>query len=222
MSDHDRSPLLILLPVKRLGEAKQRLAGVLDAEHRARLVVAMLTDVVQILVKAELEPWVVTPDETVLSLTAKLGARGYRETAATGSLNAALDAAERTLRQPTGRLLVLLPDTPLVAVAELQELIAAGRDGDGLGADVVLAPDGARRGCNAMLLAPGIRLPFSFGEGSYARYAATAAATGLRSVEFNRPGLALDVDEPADIQAASELAIIRGAAPATLAFLSRT
>ena len=50
-----------------------------------------------------------------------------------------------------------------------------------------------------MLLPPGARLRPAYGGASLIAHRRAAEAGGLRAVLVRRPGLALDVDEPADL-----------------------
>ena len=71
---------VMVLPVKRLEDAKIRLGSVLAPLERAALTLAMLEDVLDAaLVVPGWETWVLSPDEAVLEVAAGRGARAITE-----------------------------------------------------------------------------------------------------------------------------------------------
>ncbi len=190
-----------IVPVKALGEAKQRLAGVLPLKARRRLMLVMLRDVLATLaeVKALGPVVVVTPDAEVAEVAESQGARVLREVrlqghsaaVAAGFAHAAARGAERALTLPA--------DAPCVTPAEVARLIDAA--GTQRGARVVLAPSHDGDGTNAVLAAPPHIFSLSFGPGSFARHRAAAEAMGLDCRVVELAGLGRDVDEPRDLQA---------------------
>jgi 2-phospho-L-lactate guanylyltransferase (CobY/MobA/RfbA family) len=84
---------VIAVPVKSLGRSKRRLAPVLGPLERAALTLAMLEDVLDAtLAIPGWESWVVSPDEAVLEIAARRGARPVAE--ARPSLPGAVRQAE--------------------------------------------------------------------------------------------------------------------------------
>ncbi len=84
-------------------------------------------------------------------------------------------------------------------LASAEERGARGvRTPRGLGM-VVLAPDRAGAGTNALLLRPPGSMPFAFGAGSYARHLALAREHGVSVATYRAAGTAFDVDGPADL-----------------------
>lgn len=181
-----------LIPLKDPAQGKGRLAGVLATTERRRLIGAMLDRVLRTL---ENSPHIdgialVTPafgitERDVVFLPDP--GEGLNASVAT----AALTLAERGASE----LLVLHADLPLLAGADVKALIEAGRC-TGLG----LAPDRHRRGTNAIFLKTRTDFGFHFGVGSFAAHVAEAERCGLVSAVVDRPGLAMDIDEPCDLQ----------------------
>ncbi|HKN47329.1 MAG TPA: 2-phospho-L-lactate guanylyltransferase [Candidatus Polarisedimenticolia bacterium] len=194
-----------IVPQKLFRLAKSRLAVALSPEARGALSLALLRTVCAALraVPAIEEVAVVTPDPTV---RAWADARGIRTLVDHGGgLNAALGAAFEALAASSRAVLVIASDLPLLEPMDVAALLSFGaRDA------VVLAPSKDGLGTNAMLLPPGARLRPAYGGASLFAHRRAAAAGGLRAVLVRRPGLALDVDEPAD------LAYVAGALPATI------
>ena len=96
---------------------------------------------------------------------------------------------------PTWPLLLVMADLPYLAAADIAALIEAGRT-----SPVVIgeAKDG---GTNALLLRPPTVLKFSFSREhrSSQTHAEQARAAGIEPVILRRPGLAQDIDTPADL-----------------------
>ena len=76
-SERNRQPIIAIIPVGELDEAKSRLGAVLDAEERLELSVGMARRTIAAAVAATriAEVLVITPDDTVRALATELGAR---------------------------------------------------------------------------------------------------------------------------------------------------
>ncbi len=185
----------LVVPVKPLDEAKSRLAAVLSEEGRAALSHRWLLGVLATAQAAGCLAGlaVISRDPGVLAAAAQQGAVPIRETG--DDLNAALEQArQHPCVADAGALLVLPSDLPLLTVDDLQALAALAELGEG----VVIAPshDG---GTNALLLRPPHAIPYAFGEASYARHCALAAAAGLPCRTYRSETLAWDMDYPEDL-----------------------
>jgi 2-phospho-L-lactate guanylyltransferase len=183
-----------VLPVKRLDEAKSRLDPVLGAAQRRALAESLFERCLGVLTQSPEvhQTLVVSADPAVLAHAGSLGATPIAEEAA--GLNGALSLArEHAVREGAQRLLVLACDLPLVSPEDLENLFSrAAVPG------VVIAPDRRRQGTNALLLAPPLAIDFAFGENSFQRHQALAAAAGVSAAAVTLPGLAFDVDLPQD------------------------
>ena len=73
------------------------------------------------------------------------------------------------------------------------------------GSGVVLVPDRVGNGTNVLCLPTRSGFCFSYGPGSFARHQAEATRLGLDVTVLERPELAWDVDEPADVPAGGRL-----------------
>ena len=216
-----------LIAVKRLDQAKSRLADRLPAAHRARLVLAMLADTVT---AASAVPQirsitVVTPDAAVTDLVGTLGATAHPEPplgspdeparagvvaagAHTDGLNTALAHAAASVRasHPGADLLVLQADLPALRPAELAGMLAAAPPH---GRAVVVDHTGS--GTAALLVRDGGDLAPAFGPDSARRH----IAAGAEELTGYWPGLRLDVDTAADL----ERVVALGAGSSTRAVL---
>ena len=187
---------IAVVPVKGLGQAKQRLGAALSANARRSLVLAMLRDVLATLgkVPAISSVLVVTPDEDVAGAADGHGAIAIAEPSG-ADLNAAImhgltEAAARGAE----RALVVPADVPLATPTEIEAVLKAAPAGGG-----AVAPDARREGTNALLLPLPAAFQPAFGIGSFAQHRKRAAAAGIVLAVVEREGLAHDIDLVTDL-----------------------
>ncbi|MBI1885009.1 MAG: 2-phospho-L-lactate guanylyltransferase [Chloroflexi bacterium] len=186
-----------LVPVKRLAQAKGRLAPLLSQEDRSALALAMLADVVRALGQAERvgEVAVVSADPRVLDEARRLGAVAIEEPTSVRGVNAALAFAARELTaRGTEALLVVPTDVPTIAPSEVDGILKALPSPRG----IVLVPSVAR-GTSAIALRPPGAVPFRFGPQSFVAHRREAVAGSVPSRILSIASLATDIDGPQDI-----------------------
>lgn len=188
---------MILVPVKNLSSAKQRLASILDQASRTALAQAMLADVVGTLRSWQNRPAValVTSDPfaTELARLYQFEVIPDRENPGeTGAIEMATRICEKRGLDST---LVLPADIPLVQSWELEEIL---RHAPEQGSVLVPAADG--RGTNAAFRRPANLFPLRFGNDSFKPHHAAARATAKPCIVLHLPGIAVDIDNPADLQ----------------------
>lgn len=187
-----------ILPVKRFGSAKQRLAATVGARARAELAAAMLDDVLRALRDSrELERVIVVSGEPVAQgATRRSGAELVSDPDDAGHSEAAARGVARAL-ELGARAAVLLPgDCPLLDAGELDSALR-----DLPPRHVGVVPDRHGTGTNALLLAPPDAIEPAFGEGSRARHLGLAQAAGVPASVMELRSLALDIDTPQDLEA---------------------
>ncbi|MGR8919601.1 MAG: 2-phospho-L-lactate guanylyltransferase [Gammaproteobacteria bacterium] len=205
----------VAIPVKRFSNAKSRLAAVLDAAERESLAQVMLNDVLRAVSEAHLVSGVVVVSHEVRARYAAERSGGlYLEESGSG-LSAAIRQAGAWLSGHGQRGLLMVPgDVPLASGGEIDRIIESLR-----GAPAVsLAPDREHDGTNALAVTPADAIPYAFGRGSFAAHCAAARAAGIEPAVLDLPGLALDVDNPLDLQAL--LGFDSGTETETLAWLT--
>jgi 2-phospho-L-lactate guanylyltransferase len=189
----------LLLPIKDLKHAKQRLAGFLIREERLGLAQAMLADTLRavrgvrlaerIFVATNYGPAIRTADENGWEVL-----REERQV----SESASVDWASRICAQKNVTGLLRLPlDLPLVQAVDLDELLAV----ECAAPAVVMVPSRDGTGTNAILRMPPALFPSHFGEGSFAKHRAEAEAAGARVIIRRNARLEMDVDDEADLRA---------------------
>lgn len=188
-----------IVPVKRLGEAKQRLSARLSAGQRAALGLAMLEDVLAALVRVTAIEGIllVSPDPRAHALGRRFGARILAEAEDHG-LNPAVQCAAALLKsEGVAQILVLHGDLPLVTEEEIAQLIAAHRSSPAL----TIAPDREGCGTNAMICMPPDLIEFHYGPDSVRAHCAAAERAGIVPTLLRAPGLGFDIDEIDDLLA---------------------
>ncbi len=185
-----------VVPVKDLAGTKSRLAPILNPGARAGLTLYMMGRVVRALKEAGVgDVCVVSPDPGVLGEAASRGAVPLVQRSV--GLNPALEEGRaRALAGGASALLVLPADLPLLDGEDVGAVLEAAGDGPGL----VLAPDGARSGTNALLLRPPDALPFLFGPESFEAHLGAARTRGLEVRVCERSHLAFDLDTAGDLR----------------------
>lgn len=187
--------LFSIIPVKPLADGKTRLQDNLSQQARRKLNEKLFDHVLNVTITsvgAE-RTIVVSQDASVLEKTAKRGAVAVQENSNLG-LNGALNlAASHAVDQGADALLILPVDLPLLTPDDIAALKQKLVDGN-----IVIAPDEASSGTNALLISPPRILAFAFGTGSFKMHIAAARRAGIEPIVIRRESLAFDVDTPAD------------------------
>ncbi|MGH3577526.1 MAG: 2-phospho-L-lactate guanylyltransferase [Mycobacterium sp.] len=196
----------LIIAVKRVSDAKTRLAPVFSAQTRENVVLAMLADTLTAAANVGSLRCitVITPDDAAAAVAADLGADVLPDPTPQGHpdpLNNAIAAAERVVAESVSNIVVLQGDLPALQTQELTEAIAAARHhkrsfvADRLGTGT------------AALCAFGTALDPRFGPDSSARH----RRSGAIELTGAWPGLRCDIDTPDDLTVARRL----GVGPAT-------
>jgi len=185
-----------ILPVKRFGAAKRRLAAGIDDSRREALVEAMLEDVLEAIGEARsIERTIVVSDEPrAAGAAAAAGAEVVADPAEPGHPRAALAGIARAAQLGAERVVLLPGDCPLLEPRELDGLLTGVPD-----TYVAIVPDRHGTGTNALVLAPPDAISPAFGEGSCARHVTASREAGVPYGVEEVPSLALDLDTPADV-----------------------
>ncbi len=191
---------MILIPVKNLSNAKQRLAQALHQPARTRLAQAMLEDVLEaVAAYGEDECALVTSDPFAIELAARFAFDVVRDDAnhgETGAIEMATRVCETRGIETT---LVIPGDIPLIEPEDIRAIYTrAPAHGS------VLVPASDERGTNAVLRRPAALFPLRFGNDSFLPHLASAKATGQDCVVLTLPRIALDIDTPEDLRRLAE------------------
>ncbi len=184
-----------LVPVKTLASSKSRLLPYLGRSAVERLSVAMLRDLLETLqgVPSLEHVAVVTPDPEVAQVANEAGAQTLLS--ALPGLNPSIENAAAAVSPGAGdAVLVVLGDVAGARVADIETLLGAVPEGG-----VALAPscDG---GTSALLRRPRDVIAASFGPDSAKAHRDLATDAGVPFEEIPLDSLAVDIDEPGDLE----------------------
>ncbi|OBF57834.1 2-phospho-L-lactate guanylyltransferase [Mycolicibacterium monacense] len=189
----------VVIAVKRLADAKTRLAPIFAPHDRETVVLAMLVDTVAA-AAAVAAVTVVTPDPAAAEAARALGAQVLDDPTPAGHpdpLNNALRAAEAAVRATVPNVVALQGDLPALQAQELSEAIAAARTRP-------RSFVGDRHGTGtSALFAFGVPLDPRFGPDSAERH----RRSGAVELTGSWPGLRYDIDTPDDLLAARRLGV---------------
>lgn len=186
-----------VLPVKSFGAAKQRLGSLLGSGSRHALAQAMFQDVVSSLRKVQgIGQVVIVTAEPTVEFSAEEQVVLLQDELQEGQSAAALIGIRWAIEAGFERVLLVPGDTPLLAVDEVDAMLAgAALDRT----SVVIVPDRHDTGTNALLLAPPDVVKPSFGPDSLARHVAAAQAAAVSHRVERVPSLIFDVDTSEDL-----------------------
>jgi 2-phospho-L-lactate guanylyltransferase len=167
---------------------------VLDPAARAGLTLYMMGRVVTRALEAGVDAvGVVSPDPIVLDEALRRGATPLVQKSR--GLNPALEEGRLWATENGASALLVLPaDLPLIEAEDVREVLAGAA-----GAPVVVSPDGARFGTNALLLRPPGALPFLFGPSSFGAHLEAARDRGAEARVFENGHLSFDLDTAGDL-----------------------
>jgi 2-phospho-L-lactate guanylyltransferase len=189
-----------LMPVKGFRNAKQRLSPLLTGAARELLAETMFRDVlrqVQI-ARGLVGTFVVTGDEKVAAIASAAGAEIIGEAEENGE-TAAVDFARLELKSAGFEAVLIIPgDMPLVRAADIEQVLAQVPEG-ATAPFALLVPSHDRLGTNALLLAPPDVIKLRFGYDSFTFHMSQVMAQGLPSRYIENEHIALDIDDPMDL-----------------------
>jgi len=185
-----------LIAIKERERCKTRLGNAVDERTRVELVRSMLAAVLTAAQTAQTvhQTIVVSPERDQIPAAIPV-------LADTGeSLNAALEQAHRMLRDFGCHEVVVLPaDLPHIMASDIDTLVRAARTGG-----FSIASDATGAGTNALCLVAPQPFRFQFGPDSRRLHVQEARRLELTPQIIHLPGLAFDVDTPADLQRLEE------------------
>jgi 2-phospho-L-lactate/phosphoenolpyruvate guanylyltransferase len=192
----------LLLPIKDLRNAKQRLASVLAPEERFALAQAMLADTIRAVraVRRAEKIFVITNYAPAIQAGEENGWEVLREELQI-SESVSVDTASQQCQERGITALLRLPlDVPLVQASDIDELLAVECAAPG----VVIVPSRDGTGTNAILRTLPTLFPSHFGSGSFAKHCGEAQRAKARIFVRRNARLEMDVDDEADLRALLE------------------
>jgi len=179
--------------LKRLAEAKQRLAPALEPVPRMELMLSMAADVLAALVQIEAveRVLIVSEDPAAEQLALDAGVEWFQAPPG-GGLNSDLEfAAAFAWEQGTGQVLIVHADLPFLRPAQLRRFIA-----NGSGKATRLAECKSGTGTNLLLTPLPLTFPLVFGSNSLTRF---QRLLGKMAKVIRNSALSMDIDNPEDL-----------------------
>jgi len=188
------------VPLKHPACARQRLLEALTAKQRhsmyftlARRIITALRDVPLVH-----DTVIVTSSAEVEIFAGHLGVRVIHQMRDEG-INSACEAAiASSSAAGLTHALIIAGDLPLVSSESLTALLQGAHLQQ---RGVTIVPDRRHLGTNALVCAPADAIRLRFGPNSFAAHLRTAQEHGLEARIFESGELALDIDEPEDLDA---------------------
>ena len=193
-----------VVPVKKLQEVKQRIAGYLTPQERCSLYLAMLSDVLHTLKHSECIQGiaVITPDRELENIVTfrnkKMIVLRERDKP---SLNGAIRQAACYCKELGCESILVLPgDLPFIHPPDVNELVRRAEE-----SEVTIVPDRHRQGTNALLIKPPIAIEPHFGQGSFLAHIREAEALN-RSYKIvdTISSFRWDIDLPEDLSSIAD------------------
>ena len=208
-----------VLPVKELAGAKGRLSPLLSPKERQALARVTVGEVMDALAAARglAGILVVTLDPWAAAQAARIGARVVEEGARDGHTGSVAAAVRLLAREGRRGMLTMPGDVPAATSAVIEAVLAAH---PAAGRAFTIVPAHDERGSNAVLCSPPDAVPLRFGDDSYRPHLDAARREGIEPRVVRLPGIALDLDHPADL--AAFLRLPQSAGTRTRAFLEES
>lgn len=192
----------VVVLVKDLDLAKQRLGDVLDPKARRALALRNAERAIRAAAAGD-HRLVVGGSAEVKEIAERLGVEAVIERRQEGQNVAAQRGIEYALKRGARAVLILSSDLPLVTQKSIREMLdAASRIAPPA---VVAAAAIGRGGTNALYLNPPDAISLHFGADSLTAFRREAEMKGVNFAVHRSEAIALDLDEPADLATARRL-----------------
>ncbi len=188
----------LIIPVKKINDAKFRLKSLLNHNQRKQLFLAMLEDVLSAVKSIpEIENIsLATICPTAIKIGKKYNA-SILDTFLDEGQTEAIKKSAKTLDKNGIKNMLLLPaDVPLITETEIRKVIEAHKSHPMM----TIVPARDKRGSNCIALSPPTAVPLSFGPNSYFPHIELARNSELKLNSISLPGIGLDIDTPSDLK----------------------
>lgn len=191
----DHMTVFVIVPVKRLDDAKSRLSSLLADDERKQFCLKMLEDVLRT-VKSTKHPHetVVVSKDPLMSKIAKDFDAAYLKERKTGLNKTVSEAVDWCVERGAASVLVLPADIPLVAPTDLNRMFTLGEK-----FSMVISPSKDGKGTNALLLTPPNVSPTFYGPHSFQRHIQEASKLNISFRRYGSTRIALDIDTVEDL-----------------------
>lgn len=187
----------VIVLIKDLDHAKQRLGDVLDPKARRALALRNAERAIRAAAAGD-HPLVIGGSAEVKEIARRLGVDAVIERRQQGQNVAAKLGISHALKSKARSVLILSSDLPLVTPKSVKEMLSVARRV--IPPAVVAAPALGRGGTNALYISPPDAISLHFGADSLSAFRKDAETKGVNFTVYKSDALALDLDEPDDLE----------------------
>ena len=187
----------VIVPVKDLSKAKERLSSLLPQHERTALAYAMLEDVLLALKGSKLadRKFIVTLDDRAIEIAKGLGIEIIEETEQNGE-SASVDYASQIAKNMGATSVLVIPgDAPLITSEDIDFILEREKDAP----CVIFVPARDELGTNAILRKPPDAIPSMFGHDSFRKHMNEADKNNIPYESYDNPRIGLDIDRQEDL-----------------------
>jgi len=188
----------VIVPVKDLSKAKERLSSLLPQSERTALAYAMLEDVLLALKESKLadRQFIVTLDAKAIEIAKGLGMGVILETEQKGE-SASVDYASQICMDMGATSVLVIPgDAPLITSDDIDFILEREKETP----SIIFIPARDELGTNAFLRKPPDAIASMFGHDSFNKHKNEADKRGIPYESFENPRIGLDIDNPDDLK----------------------
>ena len=185
-----------VVPLKRLEQAKARLASVLSGEQRRALMLAMARDVLTALSRSSRLTGILVVSRTpeADALAQSFGTERFAESPEANLAESLGQASEYLIKHLHAAGAMVVPaDVPLITPAEIDAILAKHDR-------VTVVPDDENVGTNCLICSPPNCIPYVFDGSSFKPHVDAAFSLGITPTIIPSAGFALDIDTPDDLR----------------------
>jgi len=188
----------VIVPVKDLSKAKERLSSLLPQQERTTLAYAMLEDVLTALKESRLadRKFIVTLDAKAIEIAEGLGIEVILETEQNGE-SASVDYASQICKDMGAASVLVVPgDAPLITSDDIDFILEREKGTP----SIIFVPARDELGTNAILRKPPDAIPSMFGHDSFNKHKSEAHKKNIPCESFENQRIGLDIDSPEDLK----------------------
>ena len=188
----------VIVPVKDLSKAKERLSSLLSQNDRTDLAYAMLEDVLSALKGSKLadRKFIVTLDTKAIEIAQSLGIEVIPETEQNGE-SASVDYASQVAKNMGATSVLVIPgDAPLITSDDIDFVLGKEKAGP----SIIFVPARDEFGTNAILRKPPDAIKSMFGDDSFNKHKNEADNKNIPYESYENSRIGLDIDRPEDLK----------------------
>jgi len=188
----------VIIPVKELSKAKERLSSILNAEQRRHLAKAMLTDVLSSVKKSIYvnKIYILTSDNDVINLASEMQVDVIVEDSQSSESDSVDRGSNKCIELGAKTIITIPGDAPLIRAEDIDDIFEHEMQNP----SIILVPSRDENGTNALLRKPPDLIPSRFGIDSFRKHIGESLKKNLPYKIIRNDRIALDIDHPSDLR----------------------